>query len=478
MTIPLNLKQRMTFGQTQRKHLRRTDQANWNQKSRAESFLKVLKASTSGRVQSLIALKNQRMAVSPFMYFRGAVSVMAYDLSLSPNSGIYTQLCGDAHVRNLGAFEGPEGRLLFDINDFDETIAGPFEWDVKRMATSIILAGWDTGAKSALCQQATEVFLESYRRSILRFARMPVLELARYQVHRLDDLATMSQIFAIAQRSTPAGNLATLTEPTPRKAVTHRKTAKKSKSGKSATLSVVKTGDDAPSLPRIFKQNAPLLTRMTGTAAQRILDSLTTYANSLLPERRHFLAQYRPVDVAFKVVGTGSIGLRDYCVYMEGSGPNDPLFLQIKEEAPSAYAPYLGKTSSALNHQGKRVVEGERAMQLQSDLFLGWTTIDNRDFLVRQLNDHKASIDPSQLKATGLLEYATVCGEILARGHSRSGDAAVLAGYLGQSARLDQAIAKFAVAYANQTELDWKRFVHSTNRRTKPKSPHQPHKVH
>ena len=478
MTIPMNLMQRMTFGQKQRKHLRRADQAGWNQKSRAESFLKVLEASNNGRVQSLMGLKNQRMAVSPFTYFRGAVSVMAYDLSLSPNSGIYTQLCGDAHVRNLGAFEGPEGRLLFDLNDFDETIAGPFEWDVKRMATSIILAGWDTGAKSALCDQATDVFLESYRHSILRFARMPVLELARYQVRRLDDLATMSQIFAIAQRSTPTGNLAALTEPTPRQVVTHRTTAKRSKSGKAVTLAVVKSKADAPSLPRIFKENAPLLTRMTGAAAQRILDSLATYANGLLPERRHFLAQYRAVDVAFKVVGTGSVGLRDYCIYMEGNGPTDPLFLQIKEEVPSAYAPYLGKTASAPYHQGKRVVEGERAMQLQSDPFLGWTTIDNRDFLVRQLNDHKASIDLSKLKATGLLEYASVCGEILARGHSRSGDAAVLAGYLGRSARVDQAIAKFAVAYANQTELDWKRFVHSTNRRTKPKSPHQPHKAH
>jgi uncharacterized protein (DUF2252 family) len=217
---------------------------------------------------------------------------------------------------------------------------------------------------------------------------------------------------------------------------------------------------------RVFKTMPPHLTRLTGKDAEKVVGSLKLYAESLQPERRHFLSQYRPVDVAFKVVGTGSVGLRDYCVYMEGNGEGDPLFLQIKEETASAYTPYLGgaKRGRAKVHEGRRVVEGERAMQLQSDPFLGWTTLEGREYLVRQLNDHKASIQLDNLKAAGLMEYAGVCGELLARGHARSGDAAMLAGYLGRSARFDDAVGEFAVAYADQTEEDWAELVRSRKR--------------
>ena len=206
---------------------------------------------------------------------------------------------------------------------------------------------------------------------------------------------------------------------------------------------------------RVFRSRPPDLTRIRGCAARLVLDSLATYAETLLPERRHFLAQYTPVDVAFKVVGTGSVGLRDYCVYLEGNGPLDPLFLQIKEEPRPAYAPYLSDTSTPA-HQGRRVAEGQRAMQLQSDPFLGWTTIEGRDYLVRQLNDHKSSIQLDSLKPGALIEYAAVCGETLARGHARAGDPCRIAGYIGASTRFDDAIAKFALAYADQTERDWR----------------------
>jgi uncharacterized protein (DUF2252 family) len=206
---------------------------------------------------------------------------------------------------------------------------------------------------------------------------------------------------------------------------------------------------------------------MKGEQAEVVVASLDLYAKSLLRERQHLFSQYRPIDVAFKVVGTGSVGLRDYCIYMEGNGPKDPLFIQIKEEVASAYAPYIGRVNGGngisnrrgTHHQGRRVVEGERAMQMQSDPFLGWTTIDGRDYLVRQLNDHKASIQMTDLKAAGLMEYASVCGELLARGHARSGDCPMLAGYLGKSARFDDAVVKFAEAYANQTEQDWRELV-------------------
>ncbi len=445
MALVMSRQERMAVGQQRRKQMRRVDQATWKVKERKVDPLKLLDASMKGRVPALVEMKYRLMAMSPFAYFRGAVPVMAYDLSLVGNTGIVNQLCGDAHVRNLGAFAGPDGRLVFDINDFDETIAGPFEWDVKRMATSLVLAGRGAGAKDVDCREAAAVFLERYRTTILGFARMPVLEVARFQVHRLRNVSTVGGILRMAERATPMHTLLTLTEP-------ESAVAKKSKADS-------KTG-------RVFKTVPPNLTRLTGAEAEKVVGSLGTYAESLLRERRHFLAQYRPVDVAFKVVGTGSVGLRDYCVYMEGNGARDPLFLQIKEEAVSAYAPYVGRVGGVPNrrgsfHQGRRVVEGERAMQLQSDPFLGWTTMEGRDYLVRQLNDHKASIQVEDLKGAGLMEYAEVCGEMLARGHARSGDASMLAGYLGTSARFDDAVVGSAVTYANQTETDWEELVRS-----------------
>ncbi len=467
MSLPLTHQQRLKLGQQRRKQLRRTHHATFTAKHRKEDPLKLLAASVRGRVSSLLTIKRERMAASPFGYFRGAVPVMAYDLSLLPNTGIDNQLCGDAHVRNLGAFAAPDGSLVFDINDFDETIRGPFEWDVKRMATSLVLAGREAGAKSGHCQEAAAVFLERYRRSIQLFSRMPVLEVARYQVHRLNDIEPVANILKLAERATPLHSLLSLTEAVPRPSAQGKE---KKAGGKRAKAKGAAPSEDASlESHRIFKTDEPMLTRLTGVAAQAVLDSLSTYAESLLPERRHFLAQYTPLDVAFKIVGTGSVGLRDYCVYLEGNGSKDPLFLQIKEETLSAYAGYLGQVADPPYHQGRRVVEGVRAMQLQSDPFLGWTTIQGRDYLVRQLNDHKASIEVNDLKADGLLEYAAVCGELLARGHARSGDSVILAGYLGNSDRFDEAIVAFAEAYADQTEIDWKQLAHSLQSKPKAK---------
>jgi uncharacterized protein (DUF2252 family) len=450
ITLLPDAKERFEFGRLQRrKQMRRPEHRIWKAKDRRESPLKLLEASTRGRVPALVALKNEMMAASPFGYFRGAVPVMAYDLSLIANTGIQNQLCGDAHVRNLGAFAAPDGRLVFDINDFDETIVGPFEWDVKRMATSLVLAGRGAGVKSLACRDAAATFLESYRTAITMFGRMPVLEMARFQVRRLQSVSAVAGILRMAERATPMHTLLTLTEVKGGASVAKKKDAEKKAKGAEAGQ-------------RVFKTMPPQLTRVKGEVAERVLGSLVKYAESLQPERRHFLAQYRPVDVAFKVVGTGSVGLRDYVVLMEGNGAKDPLFLQIKEEVASGYAPYVAaKGRGGKMHEGRRVVDGERAMQVQSDPFLGWTTMEGRDYLVRQLNDHKASINLESLKAAGLMEYAAVCGEILARGHARAGDSAMIAGYLGRSARFDDAVGTFAEAYANQTELDWKQLVQS-----------------
>ena len=453
-------KERVALGQECRKQMRRVDHRIWKVKDRRESPLALLAASTRGRVPALVALKNQLMADSPFAYFRGAVPVMAYDLSLIANTGIRNQLCGDAHVRNLGAFAAQDGRLVFDINDFDETIVGPFEWDVKRMATSLVLAGRGTGAKNLDCREAAAVFLATYRTTMAMFARMPVLEVARFQVHRLQRVGTVAGILQMAERATPMHTLLTLTEVAGGEQIVAtkrvKKGAKKLAEAKGAKPPAVDTAK------RVFKTLPPRLTRVKGDVAAQVLGSLTKYAESLLPERRHFLAQYRPVDVAFKVVGTGSVGLRDYCILMEGNGAKDPLFLQIKEEVASGYAPYVGgKGRRVGQHEGRRVVEGERAMQVVSDPFLGWTTMEGRDYLVRQLNDHKASIQLESLKAAALLEYAAVCGEMLARGHARAGDCSMIAGYLGRSTRFDDAVGAFAETYADQTEVDWKQLVGS-----------------
>jgi uncharacterized protein (DUF2252 family) len=317
------------------------------------------------------------------------------------------------------------------------------------------------GTKDARCQEAAMLFLGRYRSTMAAFARMPVLEVARYQVHRLRTVSPVAGILLAAQRATPIHNLLALTEVEG----AEKKAARPAKGAK--TPKKIEKGVVVEKAGRIFKTVPPNLKRVTGALAEKVVASLVPYEASLQRERKHFLDQYRPVDVAFKVVGTGSVGLRDYCVYMEGNGRQDPLFLQIKEETESGYAPYIdhaiGRKAGrrARQHHGRRVVEGERAMQVQSDPFLGWTTMDGRDYLVRQLNDHKASVQLEDLKAAGLLEYAGVCGEMLARGHARSGDSSMVAGYLGNSTRFDDAVGAFAMAYADQTEVDWKELVRS-----------------
>jgi uncharacterized protein (DUF2252 family) len=417
--------ERRALGRARRKQLTRQEHAQWKPEARRRAPLDLLQESMRGRIPHLVTLKYERMLESPFGYFRGAVPVMAADLGTLPNTGIVNQICGDAHVRNLGAFAAPDGRLVFDINDFDETVRAPFEWDLKRLSTSLVLGGRATGAKKSASETAVVSFIDRYRKFIDNFARMPVTGVARYQVHRLQRIAPVSKALLKAERATPLHNLEQLTTPA-----------------------------NAPAEKRRFKEQPPLLSRVNAAQRRAVLASLVEYNQTLQPERRHFLAQYCPLDVAFKVVGTGSIGLRDYVVYFEGNGPGDPLFLQIKEQPGSAYAPYVGADNLA-SHQGQRVVNGQRALQFQSDPFLGWTTIASRQYQVRQLNDHKGSIEIQDLAGDGLVEYAEMCGELLARGHARSGDPCVLAGYLGTGEKFCEALMSFAEAYADQTEKDW-----------------------
>ena len=421
--------ERRTLGRARRKQMARQNHSQWTPEARRHQPIVLLEESMRGRVPQLVTLKYERMLESPFGYFRGAVPVMAADLATLPNTGIVNQICGDAHVRNLGAFAAPDGRLVFDINDFDETIRAPFEWDLKRLATSLTLIGRANGTKRGACEETVAALVSQYRKFVEMFARMPVTEVAKYQVHRLQRISPVGKALLKAERSTPMHTVEQLTEPS------------KTQPAK-----------------RVFKEEKPLLTHVSSGVRRGVLASLVEYAETLQPERRHFLAQYHPLDVAFKVVGTGSVGLRDYVIYLEGNGSSDPLFLQVKEQPGSAYAGYLdteGLAQRVPMHEGQRVVNGQRAMQFQSDPFLGWTTIANRQYEVRQLNDHKASIEVEDLAGEGLMEYAQMCGELLARGHARSGDACVLAGYLGNGERFGEALARFAQAYADQTEKDW-----------------------
>jgi uncharacterized protein (DUF2252 family) len=423
--------ERIKLGQARRKQVGRQQHDALDVKGRTASALDLLKRSTHGRVPALVKIKYELMADSPFGFFRGAVPVMAADLAMLPNTGIVSQLCGDAHVRNVGAYAAPDGRLVFDINDFDETIRGPFEWDLKRMAASISVAGRGSGQKDSAVRGAVDKCIERYTAQMRAFAKMPHLEVGHFLVHRFSKVEPVHSALMKAERATPLHTLEQLTEPVPEKS------------------GAAKAGE-----VRRFKENKPTLTRVSATQKDAVLASLEPYRQMLEPQRQHLLSFYRPLDVAFKVVGTGSVGLRDYCVYFEGNGPKDPLFLQIKEEPNSAYNGYLPNAHPD-RHNGKRVADGQRAMQLQSDPFLGWTHIGSRQYLVRQLNDHKGSIDLDDLAGGGLTAFAEVCGELLARGHARSSDPSVIAGYLGSGGGFAEALGKFGLLYADQTERDW-----------------------
>jgi len=420
----LGREERLKRGQDQRRVLARKDLGDFESSKRKISALDMLLNATEGRETSLLPVKYQRMSVSPFAFFRGAVSIMAADLGRYPSTGVQVQLCGDAHVQNMGCFATPDGHLVFDINDFDETIAGPWEWDVKRMATSLVLAGGASGHGSQDCTNAVETFAESYCTTVEMLAEQPLLTAARHIIRRLSKAQAVAKAFQQAERATPADLV--------------KKYAEKDGNGHLR-----------------FKAVEHVLWRVAGTEKQGVLQSLDGYRDSLSPDRQHLFKFFNECDVAFKIVGTGSVALRDYVVLME-NGETDPLFLQIKQEAHSAYAPYLKHTH--YDHQGQRVVEGQRRIQALSDLLLGWTRIGDNDYLVRQLNDHKGSVDLNALKGDGLKSLAQVAGELLARGHVRSGDPLEIKGYIGDVEKIAKGIVTFAMRYAEVTSNDFAEF--------------------
>jgi len=413
---------RVQQARSQRKSTSRSKLGEPGVHKRAFDPIDLLLGATTGRLPKLLPLKYSRMAVSPFAFFRGAVSIMAADLANEPNTGILVQLCGDAHVQNLGCYEASDGRLVFDINDFDETIRGPWEWDLKRMAASIVLAGRESDHSRSRCGDAVQAFAASYGDTIRTLAEQPILVYARHQIHRAKRAQAVSAALRQAERANPCDLLTKYTNGAGQ-----------------------------------FRKIEHALWRVQGNERRDVLDSLALYRQSLAPERLHLFDFFRPLDVAFKVVGTGSVGLRDYVVLMEGNGPNDPLFLQIKQEEASAYAPYL-KAGRYPNH-GRRVTEGQRKIQPVSDLLLGWTRIEGHDYAVRQLNDHKGSVDLAELRGDGLNNLALVAGELLGRGHARSGDPLEIRAYIGRSSKAAKVIVRYALEYASVVEADYDAFT-------------------
>ncbi len=407
--------------------------------------LEVLARQDPARVPELVPLRYGRMAASPFGFLRGAAAVMASDLADSPTSGIETQLCGDAHVGNFGMYASPERRLVFDLNDFDETCRGPFEWDVKRLATSLEVVGLSVGLKRRQRRTIARAAVEAYRQAMANFARQPHLAVwyARADVEEL-----------VADLSAQIGTAAV--------ASVHKQLERARRSDHLQALT--KLVDVRDGTQRL-RSDPPLLMTVDdlfGAAEaedvrHQMNEMLEGYRGSLSSDRRHLFAQYRVVDLARKVVGVSSVGTRTWVVLLQGIDEGDPLFLQAKETGPSMIAALL--RSPQWPHQGERVVAGQRLMQASSDIFLGWQSTarpdgTSTDYYVRQLRDGKASIDVMRLRPSGLERYGRLCGWTLARAHARSGDRTAVAAYLGSDDTFDRAVADFAAAYAQRTVDD------------------------
>ncbi|GAA4418719.1 DUF2252 domain-containing protein [Actinokineospora soli] len=382
-------------------------------------------ASNAGRIPELAPLRVGRMLVSPFAFFRGSAGLMAADLAAAPRSGVDVQLCGDAHAANFGLYGTPEGKIVMDINDFDETVPGPWEWDLKRLATSIVLAGREGGVGEAKCREAAEDVVKSYRRTIDHLAEMPFLE----SWTALGDESALSKADADALTDDFA------------------KAAKKARKNTSAKVAARWTQRGEDQRWR-FIPDPPVLTEITAGTKQAVIDALPEYVDTLRESRRNLIMRYGVSDVAFRVVGTGSVGLRNYLVLLHGNG-DEALVLQVKEARESALAPYVDHRA---RHEGKRVVHGARLVQAESDILLGWTTVEGRHFIVRQFRNRKGEIDATTLDADHLDDYGRIAGALLARAHSRSADPRLLAGYCGRD--LDEAIGGYAVEYADRTEAD------------------------
>jgi uncharacterized protein (DUF2252 family) len=411
--------------------------------------VRILDAQATSRLQELVPIRYGRMLVSPFSFFRGAAAVMAADLALTATSGLVVQCCGDAHISNFGGFAAPDRRLVFSLNDFDETLPGPWEWDVKRMAASIEIAGRDIALPAGRRRGIVERAIREYRDGMREFSQESMLD-AWYERLDADQLTArfgtkldadsnelFARTFAKARRKT------------------HSRAAQKLTEAVNGQLRFA----SAPPLLTPLRELHDAPSEEREAYVQELLDQ---YAAGLHADRRHLFQSYRFVDMARKVVGVGSVGTRAWVCLLVGRDGQDALVLQAKEAQASVLEPYLGASEYA--NDGERVVRGQRMMQAATDIFLGWqrsTGLDGveRDYYVRQLWDWKASADLSRMTEYGLLTYTRACAWSLARSHARSGDRLAIAAYLGRGDTFDRAIARFASRYADQNEIDHRRLV-------------------
>ena len=446
----LSVAERVDRGKQARATVPRSSHAVFEASSARPDPVDLLEEQAASRLPELVPIRYGRMLVSPFAFYRGAALIMASDLSATPRSGLMVQACGDAHLSNFGVFASAERSLVFDINDFDETLPGPWEWDLKRLVASLVVAGRDRGFSA---KERTTVVLETaaaYRGEMQTLAGLPELDVwyRRFDADRLLKALGPQVTAKMAKRT--------------------KKVLAKARTQDSLTAfsKLTRLVDGEPRIvsnPPVIVPIRELLPGDDGDAVfERLHELLRSYRRSLQVDRRHLLEQFRVVDVARKAVGVGSVGTRAWIVLFAGRDESDPLFLQAKEAQPSVLERFVHKSGYANN--GERVVAGQHLMQATSDIFLGWDRmpgIDDgvqRDFYLRQLKDWKGSLDPDSIGPVGMAAYGRVCGWTLARAHARSGDRIALASYLGTSPAFDRAIASFAEAYADQNQRDYDTF--------------------
>ena len=444
---PTSRSERFAIGRALRQRVPRRELGRWEPPADRPDPVALIQESHEGRLEELIPIRVARMITSPYGFLRGTAIVMAADVAGLPATGITPVICGDAHLGNFGFYASPEGELVLDLNDFDEAHPGAWEWDLRRLVASIWVAGRQNSASENHCADAVTSCVAAYRAEVDFLAEQPLLTRSynRLDLDRLRETATDKTLLAEIERSAQRARTRTSDRALPRFTREHE--------GR-----------------RHIVDQPPLITHVPEHDGEHLAAALDDYLETLAPHWRRVLGGYTVVDIAHKVVGVGSVGLRAYVALLEGSHPDDVLFLQLKQARRSVLAPFVHGDSAWHAHQGQRVVEYQQALQTVSDPLLGWTTADDRQYYVRQFRNMKGTVPLDGIEAAALADYAGIVGRLLAKGHARTSGASMIAGYAGRSDKLDRAMAPFGRAYADQTEADHAELVRAVRRGALPVS--------
>ena len=432
---------RYAMGRALRHRVPRRDLGDWTPPVDRPDPVAQIRSSHEGRLDWLIPLRVGRMTASPYGFLRGTAVVMAEDVARLPSTGITPVICGDAHLGNFGFYASPERDLVIDLNDFDEAHPGGWEWDLRRLVASIWVAGRQNGTSEDACADAVASCCAAYRAQLRHLADQPLLSRSyqRLDVDHLHAAASHKSLREEIERAAGRARSRTSDRALPRFTEQHE--------GR-----------------RRIVEEPPLITRVSDTEADEIAAALDSYLTTLAPHWRRALGGYTLVDIAHKVVGVGSVGLRAYVALLEGSSPDDVVFLQLKQARRSVLAPYIHGDSAWHAHQGQRVVEYQQALQTVSDPLLGWTTVAERQYYVRQFRNMKGTVALDSIDSAALADYAGVVGQLLAKGHARTSGASMISGYVGRGEPLDRAMTRFARLYADQTEADHAALVAAADR--------------